>query len=204
MTTQTDIAAWLGDLAHLVITDADDLADVSARTEALAGLAGADYATEALDLSRIIGESASLPADFAAIVVGNGVTDMISRGIAQFLATIARAVAIARIDWPSRPAAIAAREALVSDGETARAYAATFGADLIVWFNGLIAIAVRLVSALAATRAPMVVVETGISLPSTLLAWKLYGDPSRAGALCDVAGSATPMIMPSRFEALGG
>ncbi len=49
----------------------------------------------------------------------------------------------------------------------------------------------------------MVTVETGISLPSTLLAYKLYGDPARAGALCDVAGSMTPALMPARFEALG-
>ncbi len=203
MTIQTDIAGWIGDLAHLVITDADDLADVSDRAEALAALTGGSYAAEALDLVRIIGESAVLPVDFAALVAGNGIADMSSRAMAQFLATVARAVAIGRIDWPSRPAAIAAREALVADGETARATAASFGADVLTWFNGLMAIAVRLVSAIAATRAPMVTVETGISLPSTLLAYKLYGDPARAGALCDVAGSMTPALMPARFEALG-
>lgn len=203
MTIRTDIAGWISDLAHLVITDVDDLADVTDRAEALASMTGAAYATEALDLVRIVGESATTPADFAALVAGNGIADAASRAMAQFLAAIARAVAIGRIDWPSRPAAISAREALVSDGETARAYAANFGADVLTWFNGLIAIAVRLVSAIAANRAPMITVETGISLPSTLLAYKLYGDPARAGALCDVAGSMTPALMPARFEALG-
>ncbi len=72
MTIQTDIADWIGDLAHLVITDADDLADVSDRAEALAAMTGGTYAAEALDLVRIVGESASVPADFAALVAGNG------------------------------------------------------------------------------------------------------------------------------------
>jgi prophage DNA circulation protein len=54
----------------------------------------------------------------------------------------------------------------------------------------------------AAERAPAVRVETGVSLPSTLLAYDLYGDAGRAEALVDRNRVATSLVMPVSFEAV--
>lgn len=53
----------------------------------------------------------------------------------------------------------------------------------------------------AATLKPVVRVETATSYPSTALAWRLYGDPGRAGELLASAKCGTPMFMPTVFEA---
>jgi prophage DNA circulation protein len=93
----------------------------------------------------------------------------------------------------------------VAAGEAALAVAAGFGAngsDLYGWLAGLNAMAVRVVSNIAADAVPLVRVETGVSLPSSVLAYKLYGDATRAEGLVDIARSMTPMLMPSVFEAL--
>ncbi|RXF67681.1 hypothetical protein [Hansschlegelia zhihuaiae] len=53
----------------------------------------------------------------------------------------------------------------------------------------------------AATLKPVVRVETATSYPPTALAWRLYGDPGRAGELLASARCGTPMFMPTVFEA---
>ncbi len=66
----------------------------------------------------------------------------------------------------------------------------------------IIAISVRVISDIAANAAPIVNVRTGISLPSTVLAYQLYGDAKRAQGMVDIAGAATPLVMPTTFDAL--
>ncbi len=73
--------------------------------------------------------------------------------------------------------------------------------DLYRYLSRLIEIAVLIVSEQAANAVPIVRVETGVSLPSSVLAYQLYGDATRAQSLVDIARSATPMIMPVAFEA---
>ncbi len=70
------------------------------------------------------------------------------------------------------------------------------GAPLYAWLQALGATGLRILSDIAANAVPMVRVETGISLPSSVLAYRLYGDAGRAEGLCGVARSLTPMLMP--------
>ena len=197
---RTDLVALIDRSLRAVVTDTEDLTDLSARVTALASLTGAAFAVELLALSRAAGESVSGTADYGRLTAADVTGD--AAGFAQLVVTVMRLVACGRIDWPSRPAAIAAREALVADCETARAFASAFGYDALVWFNRLASTAIRLLSDIAATRAPMIQVETGISLPSCLLAYHLYGDARRAAGLVDIARSSTPMLMPASFEAI--
>lgn len=48
---------------------------------------------------------------------------------------------------------------------------------------------------------PIVRVTAGARLPSTLMAWQLYGDPARAIDLVDRNDIATPFAMPTLFDA---
>ena len=57
-------------------------------------------------------------------------------------------------------------------------------------------------SLIVASQVPLVQVEVGIPLPSTLLGWKLYQKPERAGELLERNGIATPAYMPTSFQAL--
>jgi prophage DNA circulation protein len=60
----------------------------------------------------------------------------------------------------------------------------------------------RDLTVIAANQVPIVRVEIGARVPSTLMAWKLYQDPARAGELLERNGIATPAYMPETFEAL--
>lgn len=48
---------------------------------------------------------------------------------------------------------------------------------------------------------PIVRVTAGARLPSTLLAWQLYGDPARAVDIVDRNDVATPFAMPTLLDA---
>ena len=74
--------------------------------------------------------------------------------------------------------------------------------DLYQYLSRLVEIAVLIVSDQAANAVPIVRVETQMSLPSTVLAYQIYGDAARAGSLVDIARSTTPMLMPISFDAL--
>lgn len=49
--------------------------------------------------------------------------------------------------------------------------------------------------------APVIIVELGASLPSNVLAYRLYGDPNRGLELAQRNRVATPCMMPTVFEA---
>lgn len=74
--------------------------------------------------------------------------------------------------------------------------------DLYGYLSRLVEVAVLIVSDQAANAVPIVRVETGISMPSTVLAYQLYGEADRAQGLVEIARSATPMLMPIAFDAL--
>jgi prophage DNA circulation protein len=121
------------------------------------------------------------------------------------MVSIGGSIAGCRTDWPSRPSARAARTRVATAGAEGSAAADTLGgdgADLYAWLTATTAISCRMISEIAANAAPIVRVSTGISLPSTVLAYQLYGDAKRAGGLVDLAGSSTPMVMPTLFDAL--
>ncbi|ARO22949.1 hypothetical protein TAL182_CH01136 [Rhizobium sp. TAL182] len=198
------VLAWLADLSATIVSDVDDLADVTARIAAAPGLDAAAFAAEALALTRIIAESVTAPADFDRFSIPATATGETAQAFA-ILVAMGSAIAGCRAEWPSRPAARRARSQVSSAGDAGAAGASTLGgdgADLYAWLTAVTAISCRLISEIAADAAPVIRIETGISLPSTVLAYQLYGDAARAGALIDLAGSATPMVMPTLFDAL--
>jgi prophage DNA circulation protein len=75
-------------------------------------------------------------------------------------------------------------------------------ADVLDVCGRLSGVAVDHVSRLAATLAPVVLVETGISVPSSLAAFDLYGDASRGAELVARNRHRAPLLMPTVFEAL--
>ena len=189
---------WLDDLIDRFLTVAADIRSAQAKRSAmLAG--GAPGATAYLECCRLLGEAAS---DGAALIAA---LDAIEGPAAIDLAgmMVVHCFAAVRASYPARQDAQAARTAIAGRADAAiEATGDAFGADVHAWLAGLIGEAVMQISRIAASSAPLVRVEAGTSLPSCLLAWDLYGDPARGGDMVERARSATPMLMPVRFEAL--
>lgn len=198
------ICDWLGSLAATLVSDILDAEDVSARLETAPALDAISFAMESLSIMRVIAESVKTPSGFDMLRTDQFETS--ETGIAaSVLLAVGLAIAGGRADWISRPQARAGRDRIATAGDVALTAISAMGAegvDLYIWLSDLVNIAVRLVSDQAADAVPVVRVETGISLPSTFLAYQLYGDASRAGSLVEIAGASTPMLMPSGFNAL--
>jgi prophage DNA circulation protein len=202
---KTTILSWLADLSAAIVTDPEDLADVSSRIAVAASLDAAAFATEALSLTRIVAESVSDSAGFDRWSIAQTVAAGDTRDAMSVLLSAALSIAGGRVDWPSRPQAGKARSRIVDSGDVALAVASNMGgdgADLYGWLSSLTDVASRLISDLAANAVPIVKVMTGLSMPSTVLAYQLYGDANRAEALVDISSSATPLVMPTLFDAL--
>lgn len=119
------------------------------------------------------------------------------------LMTGALSVLMLRARYVAQPDAAAARDRIRSVAEAVlERLGDTLGFAAMSALDAVTGETALALSRLAASRAPLVRVETGISLPSTLLAWELYQDPDRAGELIDRNGIGTPMLMPVAFEAL--
>ncbi len=198
------ICDWLGSLATTIVTDALDIENIVERLDEAPSLSADAFAMEGLSLMRVIGESVSSASEFDTLRSGQ-FEDAETKDAGSVLLAVGLAVAGGRADWVSRPQARAGRDRIASAGDAALAVVSAMGAngvDLYVWLSSLTNIAVRLVSDQAADAVPVVRVETGISLPSTFLAYQLYGDAGRAASLVGIAGVSTPMLMPSAFNAL--
>ena len=188
---------WIVTLVDRFVTEPDDLARARALVLTMI-TGGAEGAAAFLQLCRLIGESVS---DSEQLLAATDLVDqsIVARTGALVIASFARV----RMEYPSRPDAQVSRQALSDLADTVTEDAgAAFGADLHSWLVRLVGEAVLQISAIAATRAPLVRVETGISLPSTLLAYDLYGDSGRAEDLVARSRSGTPLVMPVVFEAL--
>lgn len=201
---RTELCAWLSDLVSTLVTDALDAADVASRLAAAPDLDGQAFALEMLTLMRVVAESVSTPAGFDRVKLIS-FTEAETLSVAEILAAYGLSISAPRIDWISRPQARAARSRIAAIGETALGHVSAKGAvavDLYRYLARLIELSVLIVSEQAANAVPIVRVETGISLPSTVLAYQLYGDAGRAEGLVDIARVGTPMLMPIAFEAL--
>lgn len=198
------LCAWLSTLAATLVTDALDAEDLANRFAAAPNLEAEAFAAEALSLTRIIAESVSTPAGFDTIKAGT-FDDQATRDVGAILLAVGLSIAGARAEWISRSQARSARSRISAAGDTGLAVVSSMGGgavDLYVWLSRLVEVSVRLVSQDAADAVPVVRVATGISQPSTVLAYQLYGDASRAARLVEIAGAATPMLMPVSFDAL--
>jgi prophage DNA circulation protein len=202
---KTTILSWLADLSAAIVVDPEDLADVSSRIAVAVSLDAATFATEALSLTRIIAESVNDSAGFDRWSIAQTIAAGDTRDAMSVLLAAALSISGGRVDWPSRPQAGKARSRIVDAGDAALVVASSMGgdgADLYGWLSSLTEVASRLISDLAANAVPIVKVATGLSMPSTVLAYQLYGDANRAGALVDISSSATPLVMPALFDAL--
>lgn len=188
---------WLADLIDRFLTDADDLARARRLLLAITP-AGTDGATAYLGACRLLGEAA---ADSAGLIAAldDGGQDPVDR-VGQLVVACFASV---RAEYPARPDALAARAVLAARAERdTDAIGAAFGHQVHGWVTGLVGTSIEQVSAVAASRAPLVRVEIGLSLPASLIAWDLYGDPNRDGELVERNRSGTAMVMPVIIEAV--
>ena len=105
--------------------------------------------------------------------------------------------------YPSREDAVRARSILSALVDVhAEIIGDSLGFEVLESFLTLTGSASEELSRIATNQIPLIRVETGIEMPSTLLAYKLYEDPDRAVELIERNKVATPAYMPVSFEAL--
>ena len=188
---------YLSSLARELVSGGDDLVRVDALLVAAQG-GGESGVIALLDLAQLIGEAAddagAVPAALDRIIDVDALWVVSGLVVASFAAV--------RADYSSRQDAQSARAAISARAETVYSVAGIFGADVIDWLVSLTGITVVYLSRTAAERSPAVRVETGVSLPSTLLAYDLYGSAARAGEIVDRNRISTSLVMPVSFEAV--
>ncbi len=187
---------WISVLAARLLA-AEDLAEARKLDNRMA-LAGDEGAAAYLEYCCLVGEAAD-PAATIAALDGEGTDD----GGTALGVLIVHAFAAVRGDYPAQSDAVAAREAI--GNRAAAAYpviGVAFGHDALDFAIRLVGQAVIELSRIATSRAPLVRVETGISLPSARLAYDLYGDPARAREVVNRNRAGTPLVMPTRIVAL--
>lgn len=184
-------------LARELITDADDLARIDALAVAVQ-TGGKRGVTALLQLARLVGEAAA-----DASVVAEAIDRVPDESpLWRLVALVVACFAVVRADYPSRQDAQAARKAISARADTVYGEAGVYGPETIAWLVSMTGVATLYLSRTAAERAPAVRVETGVSLPSTLLAYDLYGSADRAQELVDRNRVATSLVMPVSFEAV--
>lgn len=198
------VASWMYSVGSLVVSDTIDLARLVDLTLASGVDSVEAFFAGGLEASRIIGESVLTPSAFEGIKPARFDSQQ-AADLHAVLDAMISATAAPQVAWISRPQARAARHVVQAKGEKALAVLSALGpayVDLYVALSRLVETSVRIVSDQAADSVPVVRVETGISLPSTVLAYQLYGDAKRAEGMVDIARVGTPMLMPVTFEAL--
>ncbi|WP_457091399.1 hypothetical protein [Microvirga sp. P5_D2] len=113
------------------------------------------------------------------------------------------AVAVAERSYMDRPSAQAATGRLSGLADTSLERIAEYGGEDI-WRAASDAVrqAIDYLARGALDLKPVVLVEAMRSFPSTVLAWRLYGDPERAEELVDRNAVTTSLFFPTTFEAL--
>jgi prophage DNA circulation protein len=104
--------------------------------------------------------------------------------------------------YPDRQAAIDGRTKIANLCSQVQAVYSAAGADVKDAFDGMCGATASFLSRAIVNLAPYVIVKVGASLPSNVLAWRLYGDPSRSAELDRLNRVATPCFMPTKFIAL--
>ncbi|MCA0275873.1 MAG: hypothetical protein LCH86_07715 [Proteobacteria bacterium] len=188
---------WILDLAARLLTEADDVAQARSLGLAMAHPREAG-ASAYLSLCRLVGEAAEPAAAIAALDSTEA-----DAGI-RVGALIVHGFAAVRGGYRSQSDARAARDALSARAEASYPLIGeALGAAALDFAVRIVGEAVVQISRLPASMVPVVRVETAISLPSSLIAYDLYGEPARGGEIVARNKSATPMLMPVLIEALG-
>lgn len=133
-----------------------------------------------------------------------GVSDLV--GIVPLAAAAAYSAQASRLraikDYRDRKAAQAERTRIAASAGAITALYGDLGPDAITALDSMFGLAAKYLSERIPNLAPVVIVQTGVSLPSNVLAYRLYGDPSRGQELAERNNVATPAIMPIKIEAL--
>ncbi|MEF2552045.1 hypothetical protein VQ042_11840 [Aurantimonas sp. A2-1-M11] len=194
---------WLGAIGDRRCADSDDLTLIARALAVVQPGAGSAAAGAMLDAGRIIGEGGDPVGVLDDTEQPSETGEPAIDGFVTVLAVTMAAYAFVRRDYPSSQDAAAARENLLARAALAYELAGPNLSDEVFgYLTALVGEAALQLSRTAADRAPLVRVETGLSLPSTLLAWQLYSDPARAAEIVDRNKVATPAVMPTAFEAI--
>ncbi len=108
---------------------------------------------------------------------------------------------VATATYTDRPAAIAARTTIQGIAELVLPVLGVLGDDATGAFTDLWGAALDQLTVVILDLAPIALYQTNQSLPSCILAYRLYGDPSRAAQLVALNKVGTPLLMPLIFEA---
>ncbi len=188
---------WLFRLCDRLITDADDRIQVQQKQAEI--VAGGDAAAASfLELCRLVGDAADPNATLIALdeIGDTAPVDLLGK-------LVVHAFAAMRASYPAQPDAAAARARLAARAEIAYPIIGDALDHVVLDFTvRLIGEATVQLSRLAANAVPIVRVETGISLPSSLIAFDLYGQASRGAEIMERNSTGTPMLMPSPLKAL--
>lgn len=115
------------------------------------------------------------------------------------LALVEMAQAAAEADWQTRPMAITVRADVAELFE--RELHLAGGGEVYQTLVEVRGKASEAISKKLADKAPILTVETNASMPSIVVAHRLYNDASRASELVDINHIAHPTFMPATFEA---
>jgi prophage DNA circulation protein len=113
------------------------------------------------------------------------------------------AVAVAERSYMDRPSAQAASGRLSDLADASLERISEYGSEDI-WraASDTVRQAIDFLGRGALDLKPVVLVEAMRSFPSTVLAWRLYGDPERAEELVERNAVSTPLFFETSFEAL--
>lgn len=145
---------------------------------------------DAADASRSLEKEIGLPGDHV-----TGLAERVALAAALCLATVRR-------DFQAQQDAARSREALALVTGPVIEASGTLGADLFDFMSSVTGAAALDLSRTAADRAPLVRVETGISMSAARLAYDLYGDPARAVELVERNRAVAAVFMPVILEAV--
>ena len=122
--------------------------------------------------------------------------------VALAIATAMQAMRlIATSTYTDRQTAMTARTELRAIAIAVLPTLGALGADASAAFTDLWGQAVTYLSAVILNLAPILLYQTNLSLPSTVLAYRLYADPTRAAELVARNRVTTALFMPTIFEA---
>jgi prophage DNA circulation protein len=213
-TAETDAAvaaaARLASIAADVTSGAAPSADLSSAIEVLATAAAAASRSPSAFADALVGgwNALALAADpeTARQPLAEALSGMVPSGLAETAeaSSLAGALAIVSVggSYAAQQDASAARSALASSASPVLAACGVLGADVFAWLSGVTGQAALALSRAAASRVPLVRVETMLSLSAVRAAYDLYGDANRAGELVDRNHVATPAFLPLVFDAL--
>lgn len=151
----------------------------------------------------LFGDAVTTPGMMRDTLLTAGAEGFTLTGVGEAVAIAAALSAVVlRGDYPARQDASAERTRLREAVAPVIEIAGALGDQVQLFINEVSGDAARALSQIAASRAPLVRVETGVSLSAIRVAHELYGDANRAGELVARNRVATAVFMPVGFEAV--